>query len=64
MKATEQPVCEHVKCEESATHSCELCNRYFCTDHGTVGGDRQIQDVGAVAYPSACWMCGGFNADA
>lgn len=32
-------------------------------DHGTIGGDRQVQDVGAVAYPSACWMCGGFDAD-
>lgn len=64
MKATEDPVCEHPNCDRSGTASCDQCNRYFCSDHGTAGGDRQIQDVGAVAFPSICWDCGGFNVDA
>lgn len=63
-KATEPPVCDRPGCDCHAECSCEFCNSYFCSDHGTKGGDRQIQDVGAVAYPTLCWACGGFDADA
>ena len=44
-------------CGEAAVTTCDQCDHYFCADHGQVGGDRQIQDVGAVAYPSLCWVC-------
>ncbi len=56
--------CSKPECEEISSHVCELCDNAFCSDHGSVGGDRQVEDVGWVAYPSACWKCGGFNADA
>jgi hypothetical protein len=55
--------CEYAGCCEDAEYRCETCETEFCPDHGTKGGDRQVEDVGAVAYPSACWKCGGFNAD-
>lgn len=58
----EKPVCD--KCEAQPAFECDQCLRHFCSDHGTPGGDRQVQDVGAVAYPSLCWLCGGFDADA
>jgi hypothetical protein len=63
MKAVEEPVCQYPGCDNCGTVCCDHCDRYFCPDHGTRGGDRQVQDVGPVAYPSACWDCGGFNAD-
>ena len=43
---------------------CDNCDTPFCSDHGTLGGDVQVEDVGTVARPSLCWQCGGFNADA
>jgi hypothetical protein len=57
--------CAFPGCFNIADSICECCNdeHLFCGDHGTLGGDRQVQDVGAVAVPSACWKCGGFNAD-
>jgi len=55
--------CSYVGCDMPTISRCDGCNRVFCEDHGTPGGDREVQDVGAVAYPSACWNCGGFNAD-
>jgi hypothetical protein len=55
--------CTHPGCFEPAPYQCDHCNGDFCPDHGTKGGDRRVEDVGAVAYPSACWECGGFNAD-
>jgi hypothetical protein len=55
--------CEYPGCDQLSVGYCDLDDNYFCSDHGTVGGDRQVQDVGAVAYPSQCWNCGGFNAD-
>ena len=56
-------MCERPDCDAEAAHCCDLCDKRFCSDHGSKGGDRQIQDVGAVAYPSQCWACGGFDAD-
>lgn len=58
--------CEHPLCSPRrvADGWCERCEKAFCSDHGTQGGDRQVQEVGAVAFPSQCWECGGFNADA
>ena len=51
-------------CEEGVSHcECDKEETSFCSDHGSRGGDSQVQDVGAVAYPSMCWKCGGFNAD-
>lgn len=58
-------VCGYDKCLAPARYQCDLCNTPFCDDHGTPGGDRE-GDEGEVAqaYPSVCWKCGGFNADA
>lgn len=56
-------MCEHPACGDAAPGSCDECDAHFCRDHGTVGGDRQT-DAGAMAYPSVCWKCGGYNADA
>lgn len=61
--AYEQVTCGCPTCDEPAYGSCDECDQRFCSDHGTKGGDRQIQDVGAVAHPSLCWNCGGFDAD-
>jgi hypothetical protein len=66
------PVCAFPGCFEEAQHQCECCleSRQFCSDHGSAGGDREGGDnangspYGAYAVPSACWHCGGFNADA
>ena len=57
--------CDYPGCGEDAVAECECCkgSTHFCEDHGSRGGDRQVQDVGAVAYPGACWKCGGFNVD-
>ncbi len=58
-------------CGEEATHQCECCkeSRWFCSDHGTVGGDSparggESQVCGDEYHPNQCWKCGGFNADA
>lgn len=56
--------CEHLECDRPGYYYCDQCVTRFCSDHGSPGGDRQVQEVGPVAYPSACWKCGGFNADA
>lgn len=50
-------------CEGEAKGHCDSCNATFCSDHGSVGGDRETEG-GLVAVPSQCWVCGGFNADA
>ena len=56
--------CSYDGCpEDSGLSCCDQCNKLFCSDHGTRGGDRQVQDVGAVAYPALCFRHGGFNAD-
>lgn len=49
--------CEQFGCSEEAVGCCENCDHWFCWEHGQKGGDRQVQDVGAVAYPSICEMC-------
>ena len=59
--------CFHPNCTRQSAARCECCREEtpFCEDHGTVGGDRSGEDtVAAYAVPSACWKCGGFNADA
>ena len=58
------PKCQNHSCQELSIAACDMCDRYFCIDHGSAGYDRQMQDVGAVAYPALCWKCGGFNVDA
>lgn len=69
MKAVEEPVCQYTTCDNCGTSCCDQCNRYFCSDHGTKGGDREGgtnchgNPYGAYAVPSRCWNCGGFNAD-
>lgn len=55
--------CVYVTCYEPGVYECDKCGSRFCSDHGSAGGDRQVQDVGPVAYPSSCWKCGGYNAD-
>lgn len=44
-------------CREPSVTQCEACDKFFCGDCGQVGGDRQVQDVGSVAYPSVCNEC-------
>ncbi len=61
------PYCEYEDCTEVAQYQCECCHgsTWFCSDHGSVGGDREGDENSlTVAVPSACWKCGGFNADA
>jgi hypothetical protein len=60
----EAMICAYDGCAELAVACCDPCDAPFCADHGSRGGDRQVENVGAVAYPAACWRCGGFNADA
>ncbi len=55
--------CKYPECENAAMGVCCHCDAPFCSDHGTRGGDRQMENVGAVAVPSQCWLHGGFNAD-
>ncbi len=54
-------------CTGVPTYQCECCkeSRNFCSDHGTVGGDREGDESRLAEYhPNQCWKCGGFNADA
>lgn len=55
-------ICSYGLCEREPAGICE-CGLPFCSDHGSVGGDRDTEG-GPVAVPSQCWKCGGFNADA
>lgn len=51
-------ICDAPGCNEPAIACCDNCDHYFCEEHcGQRGGDRQVQDVGAVAYPSLCCVC-------
>lgn len=51
-------------CEREAPYQCDICNRPFCSDHGTPRGDREGDESRLTeAYPSQCFACGGFNAD-
>jgi hypothetical protein len=67
----QQRFCGHGSHEEPehAIAQCESCDEYFCSDHGSKGGDREGgtnvhgNPHGGYAVPSACWKCGGFNAD-
>jgi len=55
--------CGYDECPCTAVGRCEKCDAAFCSDHGSLGGDRQVSEVGPVAVPSACWRHGGFNVD-
>jgi hypothetical protein len=48
---------EDTHCTEKAVACCDICDHWFCGEHGSPGGDRQVQGVGAVAYPSVCCVC-------
>jgi hypothetical protein len=54
---TETGICPFSGCREFAEYRCDNCDSWFCCDHGSKGGDRQVQDVGAVAYPACCDKC-------
>jgi hypothetical protein len=56
--------CAHPKCEREYDTRCECCREEtrFCDEHGSLGGDRET-GYGLMAYPSACWKCGGYNVD-
>lgn len=62
--------CAYPDCPVPAILACECCETVFCSDHGTRGGDQEGgtnpdgSPHGAYSEPSACWKCGGFNADA
>ena len=49
--------CKGEDCDELGRYQCDGCDTWFCEDHGQKGGDRQVQDVGAVAYPALCDKC-------
>ena len=57
MRKTKDFQCEQISCIESAIACCDHCDHWFCDEHGSPGGDRQVEDVGAVAYPSTCEVC-------
>ena len=62
--------CAYLDCPCPAILECENCDMPFCSDHGSRGGDHEGgtnpdgSPHGAYAVPSACWNCGGFNAEA
>jgi hypothetical protein len=57
-------LCAYPDCGEPAICQCDNCDVRFCADHGTRGGDREGREGEITqAVPSACWRCGGFNAD-
>jgi hypothetical protein len=49
--------CDAADCWDEAAAQCENCESWFCGEHGSKGGDRQVQDVGPVAYPACCDGC-------
>jgi hypothetical protein len=55
-------VCAFDGCTEAAAWCCDHCDKPFCDDHGSKGGDRE-SEWGLFAYPAACFLHGGFNAD-
>jgi hypothetical protein len=55
--------CQYINCGQEAGSSCDNCDVHFCDEHGTKGGDHET-GYGLFAYPSVCWKCGGYNADA
>ena len=56
--------CEQHHCLRLAEYQCDHCNKHFCSDHGTKGGDREGDETSlTVAVPSMCWRCGGFDVD-
>ncbi len=57
-------LCDYDGCAEIAPYQCECCGQCFCSDHGTVGGDREGREGEVAQYhPNQCWQCGGYNAD-
>ena len=64
-----EQICKHVACERTGKYQCENCDTWFCSDHGTVGGDREGgtnpsgSPYGAYAVPSVCWKCDGQSVD-
>jgi hypothetical protein len=59
-------LCSYPACDGSAVSHCDHCDKPFCADHGSAGGDRPEGEEGMqidVAYPAQCFACGGFNAD-
>lgn len=60
-------LCAHRDCGRQAESHCDTCidDTPFCSDHGSVGGDREGDETSlCVAVPARCWKCGGFNVDA
>jgi hypothetical protein len=55
--------CSFDGCLVPAIVECDNCEAHFCSDHGSEGGDDSPFDD-AIARPSMCFQCGGFNADA
>ena len=51
--------CSYPECPVPAQSSCDICDAKFCSDHGTANGYSLV----AQCDTSACWKCGGFNAD-
>lgn len=50
-------VCEATTCNDPAVAACDICDHYFCENHGQKGGDRYVPDFGDVAVPSICEVC-------
>lgn len=48
--------CKFPGCREPTQGWCDGCDTPFCDEHGSLGGDRRIQDV-LQAVPSVCWKC-------
>ena len=56
--------CSFEDCQGDVVSACDHCDGWFCSDHGSVGGDVEGDENSlAHAVPSECWQCGGFNAD-
>ena len=59
-----EKTCDYPDCGERRISACEICDAWFCSDHGSRGGDRETPGYAAVAEPAVCWKHGGYNADA
>jgi hypothetical protein len=61
IKRGKQRGCEYPNCQEDAASSCDVCDVYFCPDHGTKR--RKILTIWGRGYASLCWKCRWRNAD-
>jgi hypothetical protein len=53
--------CEYPNCQEDSVSLCDICDVYFCEEHGNKR--QKHSTVWSRGYVSLCWKCGWPNAD-